>query len=396
MAKKQSNFKKAMTMLDISIMDIATQLYIDKTAVSKWRSGSRKLLKKSPYFATVVALMVEKEKRSEHHPFATLWAQSHANEQFSEDKLQNFIESFLLSDDAIDQEVLMSSFDESGLLPQYQCYVGVEGRKKAVDQILSVAEQLPTATHIKILELEQMDWLCRDMGYMRSIMTRLEKLAMNGTTINITFSTANSTSGFRTFLLRLQSLRYLKTVSIHFVNADRINDLIPCVYGIPDYCVAVGLDSAEAAIPIHTNLYSDYLNSHKYSLFYNQVVKVFGMNALVSDKHTQVEEILESVEKTKAFKQDIVYFSDYLSVTTMDKSLLLEILEDNKVSEKQIERCLQYYDTMRSCIEELPNSYFMTYYTNLHALEEAIGFESSNEYELSAICGKVIKKARNN
>ncbi len=394
MAKKLSNFGKAMKMLDISILEIAQLLYIDKTTVSKWRSGSRKLLKRSPYFDSIVTIMMEREMASDDHPFASLWAKTNASEAFSEEVLKEYIASFLLVNDSVENDVLLASLEEDGTIPQYKCFVGVEGRKKAVDHILQVAEKMNAPTHIKILELEQMDWLCRDMVYMRNVMKRLERLALNGTQIDIVFSTANSTSAFRTFLLRLESVRYLKSVRIHFLNADRINDLIPCVYGIPDYCVAVGMDSAEASVPIHTNLYSDYLNAHKYSLFFDKVIKVFGMTALVSDHNSHIDDILKAIAKTYDFKQDIVFFSDYLSVTAMEEELLVEILNHNNVDTIQKERCLAYYRTLKNSVLRLPSSYYMTYYTNLQALEEALGFESSYEFELSAICGKPIHKTK--
>lgn len=248
--------------------------------------------------------------------------------------------------------------------------------------------------HLKILELEQMDWLCRDMAYMRNVTTRLENLALKGAQIDVVFSTANSTVTFRNFLLRLENLRYLKSVNIHFLNADRINDLIPCVYGIPDYCVAVGIDSGEPSIPIHTNLFSDYLNAHKYSLFFDQVIKVFGITALVSDKNSQIEEIFKTVENTCNLKQDMVFFSDYLSSALMSEELIIAILDDNNIDEMKKELCLQYCRTLRKCILALPQTNTMTFYTNLHALEEAIGFDYSNEYELSAICGVTIQKSK--
>ena len=60
MAKNRTRFGKVMALLDITLNEISEYLHIDKTTVSKWRTGSRKLTPRSPYFDPILSLIIER------------------------------------------------------------------------------------------------------------------------------------------------------------------------------------------------------------------------------------------------------------------------------------------------------------------------------------------------
>ena len=396
MAKKQSHFGKAMDVLDISILELSKRLYIDKTTISKWRTGSRRLLKNSPYFDAITSYMLEKNDTLTNRPLNTLWAEVQPNADFT-GPLYPFLRDYLSC--ALPEQPLSTAVQEMTpapfSLPEYTCFVGVDGRKKAVDRLLCVAEQLTVPSKIKIMELEQMDWLCRDMLYLKTMMARLEKLALRGFQIELAFSTVCDNAPFRTFVMLLEKIRYLKTIKLYIINTDRIRGMIPRIYAILDLCAAVGLDSMEPSVPIHTNFYADYLNSHKYALYFDRTIELFGTTASITDTGTQIDEILRIISCMAVKKQDIFYFGDYLSVTTMSEELLAEILSDNSIHGNARERCFSYYRILKRSIQETPKEYYGIYYWNLQAIEDSLSYDYLIEHELSSLTNRQIHKSQN-
>ena len=68
MAKNRTQFGRIMALLDISLNEISEYLHIDKTTVSKWRTGSRRLTPRSPYFEPILSLMLEQNDAMPQKP----------------------------------------------------------------------------------------------------------------------------------------------------------------------------------------------------------------------------------------------------------------------------------------------------------------------------------------
>lgn len=51
-------------LLNISTTEISQQLYIDRTLISKWKTGSRKLLSSSPYYKKLIECLIDANKES--------------------------------------------------------------------------------------------------------------------------------------------------------------------------------------------------------------------------------------------------------------------------------------------------------------------------------------------
>ena len=395
MARRLSSFGKLMDLLDITISDLSKHLYMDKTTISKWRSGSRQLVKRSPYFNKILDFMLAKNEQLDGRPLHALWAQMHPDAPYEQEQLRELLVEFLEAGAALStQNKAGADYLGSRSMPEFAVFAGVDGRKKALEHVLTAAEALPAPSVIKILELEQMDWLCRDMEFLRSMMARLNRLAENGFTIEFAFSTIRDNGPFRTFIMRLNEMRFLKAVKLYIVDTDRLSGLLPKIYAVGDVCVAVGLESMEPAVPIHTNFYSDYLNVHKYGLFFNRAIELFGNAMTITDDGARISEALHMVDAMSVKKQDLYYFGDYPSVTTMGDELFDEILEQNMITGPARERCLTYRRVMRACMTELPQEYYATFFWNIQAMEEAFTYDSLLEHELSALTNRPIRKTQ--
>ena len=397
MPKKLSPLGGLMDQLDISIQELADFLQIDKTTISKWRTGSRPLLPRSPYLDAIISLLLEKNEKNQCHPIQTLWTQAHPEESFSPSRLCDYLKQYLTSYSSWTAE--RSRFDAGAALscasiPEYTCLIGADGRKKAIEALLTAAEEMEVPGEIKLLELEQLDWLNRDLSFLKTMMSRLKLLVVRGFHLEVAFSTTGDTPPFRAFIMLLNEFRYRKAVKMHVVNAMRIRGLIPHIYVVKDKCAAVGLDSAESAIPIHTNLFADFLNVHKCGLYFDSVVELFGFSPVVTDVQSQICNALRTISCMGVSKRDLYYFSDYLSIVTMSENLLSEILNLNAITGNARECCLYYYRTIRNCVLDMPREYFSIFYWNIQAVEAAVTQEVQIEHELSTLINRTVYKTR--
>ena len=391
MSKRLSQFGKLLDELDITIAEMAKYLFVDKTTISKWRTGNRKFVKRSPYFQPTVDLMLKRNKELPNHPLNTLFSCEYSETESM--KLKNLLADYLAASPCTDFSKPSLAPQKGAPVQEYTVFVDIEGRKQAMDHILTVAEQLPEAGKLKIMEIGQMDWLCRDMHFLKKLIHRLEKLAMGGTQIEIAFSTiSHNTAMFRNLIIMLESIRFIKSIKLYIINMDRALSLTPSIYAIDNTCVAVGWESTGAEVPIHTNFYVDFLNVHKYPLMFSNIVKKFGTSVVITDEQEKIKKMLTAIEHIATRKQDFYYFSDYLSVTTMSEHLFMEILKKNNVNATERELCLLYYKVLRQAMIDVSHGYSAAYYCNLQALESALEHDFFVEHELSALINRPIYK----
>lgn len=397
MTKKLSALGKLMDQLDISIQELAESLQIDKTTISKWRTGSRQLLPRSPYLDTIISVLLDKDDQVKTHPIRAYWSEAHSGTPFSSSGLRTYLKQLLTAQPEY-EGAISGGFQPAqpalacAAIPEYTCLIGADGRKKAIDSLLTIAEEMTHPGKIQIMDISQLDWLSRDITYLKSMMFRLKQLVNKGFEIEIAFSTKRELPSFRAFILLLNEFRYRKTVTMYVVNTTRVNGLIPQLYAIRDVCVAVGLDSEEPSVPIHTNLYADFLNVHKYGLFYDRIVELFGFTPVITDDQASVYEVLRAINCMGVNKRDLYYFSDYLSIVTMSEDLLSELLNANAINGNARECCLYYYRTLRNCVLEMPQDYFAIFYWNVQAMEESVTQELLIEHELSAVINRPVYK----
>ncbi|MEG0378028.1 MAG: hypothetical protein RR614_06075, partial [Eubacterium sp.] len=306
----------------------------------------------------------------------------------SQGQIYDYLKLYLSSDsdesfDRIRQEELSLS---------REVLVGIEGRQTALDMVLNEAEKMTVPGTIKILELEQLSWICRDIVYLQKLISRLKQLADKNFQIEFGFSALQNQPTFISFITSVKGIRFHKNIHKYVVNTERIQGLIPSIYLISDGCVSVGFDGDGPSVPIHTNFFSDALNVHKYSKIFDTVIQHYGNKIIVTDTSTEIDRILETIRFFSAKKEDFIYYGSNLSITTMSTELLSEILTENTIYGTARERCMLYYKNLREMMATtLPNQ--MGVYTLiLETLEKALSYEYIIEYELSALTNRQIRK----
>ena len=390
MPKNKTHFGELISLLNVNPFEISEYLHIDRTTISKWRTGGRKLLPHSPYFEPILAYFIKRDEESPQRPLGAFLSGLFPNESIhSPQQIYEYLKRYLSGSVPGSLTCPPSQMIND---TSVQIQIGIEGRRTAFDFILSKAEEMAQPGTIKILELEQMTWLCRDMVYMRSVILRLKRLADRNFRIEFAFSSLQSQPTFLAFLTLLNEIRFNKNINKYIVDTDRIQGILPRLYALSDVCVAVGLDSNEPSLPIHTNVFTDSLNTFKYSKMFDRVVHLFGSKVLVTDTGSEIDHMLHLVDYLSAKRGDIMFSGSQLSITTMSESLFYEILSENNIQGNTRTRCLFYYQSLRRTMTDTSTSLSGTYYFNLNLLENALSYNYVIDYELSALTNRQIRK----
>lgn len=390
MAKQKTSIRIIMELLDISLDELSEYLHIDRTTISKWRTGRRKLMPRSPYFEQVLSFFIDKNDYMAYKPLDRFLCDTYPDEELnSPQQIHKYLKLYLSTYDEVNKTAVNQN---TVILPAQQLFVGVDGRKKAFDFILSEAEKMVLPGTIRILEFEQVSWICRDIIYLRNAVRRLFLLADRDFRIEFAFSSLQNNLTFWPFIGALNEIRFHKNINMYVVDVERIQGLLPRIYSVSDKYVGVGLDSFEPSVPMHTNLFSDPFNTHKYCLLFDHVIQLYGNKVLATDSGAEMDNILNTINYFSQRKDDILFYSNYLSITTMSETLLLEILNDNNIKGKDRERCLFYCKTLRQAMIGTSPNHNSTYNLNLDTLEKALSFEYLIEYELSALTNRQIRK----
>ncbi|WP_394924308.1 helix-turn-helix domain-containing protein [uncultured Robinsoniella sp.] len=389
MVKQKTSIRIIMELLDISLDELADYLHIDRTTISKWRTGRRKLLPRSPYFEQVLSYFTDKNNNMAYKPLNRFLCDLYPDEEMnSPQQIHKYLKLYLSTYDEGNTDKKQNTV----ILPAQQLFVGIDGRKKAFDFIISEAEKMVVPGTIKILEFEQVSWISRDIIFLQNVVRRLFLLAERGFHIEFAFSSMQNKITFWPFIGALNEIRFHKNINMYVVDVERIQGLLPRIYAVADKYIGVGLDSYEPTVPMHTNLFTDPFNTHKYCLLFDHVIQLYGSKVLATDSGPEIDHILDTINYLSQRKGELLFYSNYLSITTMSESLLLEILNDNHIKGKDRERCLFYCRTLRQAMTSTSSNLLNTYNLNLDSLEKALSYEYLIEYELSALTNRQIRK----
>lgn len=391
MEKNKTSIRIVMDLLDISLDELSEYLHIDRTTISKWRTGKRRLSLRSPYFELVLSYFSDRNNQMVYRPLDRALTEFYPDDDIkTPQQVHEYLKLFLSSYNEENKDI------SPGLdvLPVQQLYIGMDGRKSAFDFILTEAEKMLFPGTLKILEFEHVSWICRDILYLQNTVDRLFRLADKNFHIEFAFSPLQNNLSFLPFIGALNEIRFHKNISMYVVDVERIQGMLPRIYSLSDRCIGVGLDSLEPSVPMHTNLFTDPFNTHKYSLLFDQVLHLYGHKILATDSGKDIDRILTTINYLSQRKEDCLFYGNYLSITTMSEALLFEILNDNNIKGKERERCLFYYKSFRQAMLGSPSNYMSTYHLNLDTLEKALTYEYLVEYELSSLTNKQIRKTQ--
>ena len=161
MKKSKTNLEYLMSLCNIRGVEIAKALHVDLSLVGKWKNGARTLSPDSGYIKDLSQLLAERGREKIDALFSDVY-----KEDYNPEKFEDFIKAFICSKDPLlmAKTVLHKDLD-ADYTSVYYSYIGREGRKKAMDYLISCAESIETSVSIYLYDSMCFDWLTEDEEY---------------------------------------------------------------------------------------------------------------------------------------------------------------------------------------------------------------------------------------
>lgn len=206
---------------------LAQTIHVDASLVSKWKSGSRALSPSSIYFDDVINAFLKYKNDDENSLLKSALFELFPSESPKTSKELTVVLRRILASDK-----LLQSKKENVLAPEnakaitVQKIEGRDGRREAVDSLLSYAESLNNPGELLIVDNEDFEWLLEDASFALSFEERIEELIHRGfyATFLITYSSSNnSLSKFFGLLSPLIFHRNISWYSYEYYDHNVIN-----------------------------------------------------------------------------------------------------------------------------------------------------------------------------
>ncbi len=391
-SKNLSPIGYLMKLLDISIPQLVQYLHIDRTTISKWKTGSRNLTERSPYYNKLIDYFILKNSAHSDKPLYSFFSSMYTDLDYTKDDfLHCCISRYLQSNRTLGDT---KYFVEDNKRTLYQTNVsvfrGLDGRKNAVNMLLNIAENSNELCEINILELNEIEWLGRDTAFIQNFVNRLEKLASLGHKIEIAYSSLKDIPEFRVFMTSITPLIFNKNVNCRIIRPEFALDIIPSIYAIKNKFVAVGINLEETLSNMYTNVFLDSFTVEKCILAYKKIIKIYAEPMIKTENNFANENLLRLMKYTATKKEPIYFIGKHLTIATMKEDLIAEILKQNNLSSTEIKRCTSFYNTLRNTITINSNRESPILYLNIDKVQYVAKSDHIIEYELSALTNKQI------
>ncbi len=394
MSKALSKFGYLMNLLNITITELSGVINVERTSISKWKTGARNIATSKPYFDEIVDYFILKNKKSGKELLEDFFESIYPKRKYGRDYLKKCIRNYILDiNDAKSSEQEFEIKEESGGLytHTHTTYLGIEGRRKAVMALLDLAEKLLSPTEITILDYDELEWIAGDMHYLLSFFRKLKNLLQIGHKIQIIFLLSNNSKQLHEVHKQFMEITPNDNLNFRFLPSKFSRKYAVSMYMIEKRLIVTGY--GDDLTDMTTFLSKDkYLIEAKSKLIGH--LKEVSSYILTTDRFDKLSSGADILRASVSKNDDYFCSSKILSYLMMSEDLLSEIISENKLSETQKSRCFESYHLHRSIIENsLPESISGFYY-NLEELLSFLAYDTSINYSLTAICGKLVRMSK--
>ncbi len=394
MNKELTRFGYLMNLLNIRITELSAVINVERTSISKWKTGSRNLSVDKPYFDEIVDYFIQKNKSSGKELLEDFFTSIYPKRKYGRDYLKRCIRNYILDiDDIKSTEQEIETKDESGSLytSTHTTYFGIEGRRKAVMTLLESAEKILTPTEIIILDYDDLIWIIGDMHYMLSFFHRLKNILNIGHKIQIIFLLSGSAKPVYEVHKLFMEISPHENLIFRFLPSKFNRKYGMSIYMIYDRLIVTGYGDDLNDMTSFLSRDKSLIHAQGKLVEHLKEASSYILTTNNSDKLMSVASVFES----SALKNDDYFCSSkILSSITMSRELLTEILNENQLSDTKKRRCFESYDLLRSIVENSNPDSISGFYYSLDELLSFLIYDTTINYSLTTICGKLVKMSR--
>lgn len=355
--------------LGISSAELARELHIDASLVSKWKSGARPLSRRSPYFHKVVQFFcaLERENSDDCDDSLLSVLQEIAPLAASSDKRQQakLLEKILGEERAYLSERLKNSRAKRHI--EVALYDKNQGRRDATTELLNIAETMDKPGSLIFVETEQFSWLLEDSEYCAEWCRRVYELLEKGFTATVALHFTLRKDVFSEFFIKCSPLLFHRNIE-WYCHEFYDEDVYWFSFAILEHSMSVmGMSMAahQCTSAVFTDSYSVQQHKNVASMVIRSCREIFRNFSAI-----EVWDFLKLFERWAPVGDVIYSFLPAPVMICTRRDLLLEILQSNKVNDVVLSRCMELNAALRKMLADHTQSGSVTAFWEIFQLEE--------------------------
>ncbi|MEG1416625.1 MAG: hypothetical protein RSC49_08480 [Clostridium sp.] len=337
-------------LLKISPTVIGRHLNVDRTLISKWKNGSRRIDPYAVYFDKLLEFIVQCNVSYGARKLEEVFSRVYGEDNLSYENMVNCLRKFIVNNENIEEYSSDNIETGSGdMVVPITIYESGGSKKEGFLEFLDRAIELGTPCKICLVYVNVFEFYMNDGEFKKLWKEKITRLLYGGCSIDIVFSSYDESR----LLLFFSDILLHNNLHIYQYNkVSKVRESYS-VQVIEGYMVMFGLMS------------NDYKNPYNYAALYRDRISVRAYTGLAYDirnsssllfKEFKQEEILESgnrinlydMRKNHFFHSSSAYcISSIPSYLSMGEELFIQVMEGSGRTSREIEIELEYYRSRR-------------------------------------------------
>lgn len=374
-------------LLDVSIKHMAQTLYVDRTTISKWKADDRHFSIKSDCFDKVVDYFLDQNSIQKRHILENLFSNLYGEVPYrTKDYLKSSMEKFLTNSVVpVEAQGMLSQMRGSLYSTMTGIYAGADGRKSAMDILLSEAEKQEKPGELILFDRQLFSWCTYDEKYFREWYKRINRLLELKWSISVILDCSSNMSNAMSTLLNLTKCFYAYP-NYHEFNFNCVKNinLLPTVYGIKGAMAIFGYNHDKQ---IYTSVFKDKFTVGQGYAYLKNLISECEVTFIPTNQKERIE-LLQRIIKYEMLDEPCYLVSARPSIITMGEDMIRQILKDNDVYGDLKNTALQTYSALLKSVSESKSIYrHILYDVNLSS---SVSFERMIFPEATYLLGKEI------
>lgn len=335
--------------LNITTKELGNFIGVDRSLVSKWRTGTRKIDIHSPYFNKILDLMLLKNQQSNNHILEGLFCDIYSyfdSTTADECILRRYIKRMILNNDFSKSYIETShSNKDFTYLATIPIYNGEDGKQKAIVELLDFV--LIQKKHLRlsfIFSYISNAILFEDEIFRRVWIDKVISILAKGHTINLLFSPHNIDK----LILFLSPVLFHKNFHLYRINNIDDKLLRFSLHIVHNHMIVYTLKQTQKDNADYTSVFVDQLSIAAYThlaenYLLNSTLILKKLAADLFYKYQNSSNLALNIDTYLSLHSSTYFYNLHPSNILMSEELYTEILQNNITNISEVQNALMHY-----------------------------------------------------
>ncbi len=375
-------------MLHISVKDMANEIFVDPTTISKWKTCERPLSSKCDSFEKVVKYVLSRNSKQNRRVLENLFSSIYGEKTYpTPDYVESCLRQFL-DNATVPTEAKNIAIQTKGGL--YSCmtniYSGIEGRKASMEILLNNAESTDNPGELLFFDRQLFAWFIFDDQYRRNWEKRIVALLEVGWQISVIIDCSASNQVLSVFMYCNNVFYAFPNYKEFTFNSVRNINLLPTVYILRGKTAVFGFNTDKT---LYTNVMQDKFTLEHGYFYLNNLISECAPT--LSPKTTKGRvDVFNKIIGYEVCDEATYLYSSSLSLIALSDELINQVLYENCIVGELKSSLLKAVQAIRQNVLDSKEFYRHVLYLN----PALLSYEKVYCKEFSFIVGKDIYMTR--